>query len=108
MSVVVKETEPYISLNSLVKTQVTFFNRCHRRAALYWYDFKGKLVRYAILGKGENMIMDTYVTHPWCSRDAVTGDRLLVGGDHVYFPVEPDEDGNDEREIFVYIDLPGK
>ncbi|KAF9052573.1 von Hippel-Lindau disease tumor suppressor, beta/alpha domain-containing protein [Rhodocollybia butyracea] len=38
-------------------------------ATLYWINFQGNLVYYYTLGTGQEVRMNTYVTHPWVIRD---------------------------------------
>lgn len=90
------------SLNNDISTYVRFKNRCDRIATLFWFNFKGELVRYSILKKGEFIDMNTYVTHPWCARETVTNDRLLVDKQPVYYPTE----GQFDTYRLVYIDIP--
>lgn len=91
------------SLNNDISTYVRFKNRCDRIATLFWFNFKGELVRYSILKKGEFIDMNTYVTHPWCARETVTNDRLVVDKQPVYYPT----DGQFDTYRLVYIDIPG-
>jgi von Hippel-Lindau disease tumor supressor len=92
------------SLNEDVRSRVRFKNRCDRIATLYWFNFKGNLVRYSILKKGEHIDMVTYVTHPWCAKEIVTNDRLVIDRAPVYYPTE----NGDETYKLVFIDIPGK
>ncbi|XP_061194389.1 von Hippel-Lindau disease tumor suppressor-like [Saccostrea echinata] len=90
------------SLNNDIVTYVRFKNRCDRIATLFWFNFKGNLVRYSILKKGEFIDMNTYVTHPWCARETVTNDRLVIDKQRVFYPAE----GEDLTYKLVYIDIP--
>lgn len=91
------------SLNEDIRTRVRFKNRCDRIATLYWFNFNGNLVRYSILKKGEYIDMVTYVTHPWCAKEVVTNDRLVIDKEPVYYPSE----GEEETYRLVLIDIPG-
>jgi von Hippel-Lindau disease tumor supressor len=98
-----KEYREVRSLNNDITTYVRFKNRCDRQATLYWFNFQGNLVRYAILKKGEYIDMITYVTHPWCAKEVVSNDRLVINKESVYYPTE----GEEEVYKLVLIDLPG-
>ncbi|XP_048776261.1 von Hippel-Lindau disease tumor suppressor-like [Ostrea edulis] len=97
-----KEYKEPRSLNNDITTHVRFQNRCDRNATLYWLNFKGNLVRYSILKKGEYIDMITYVTHPWCAKEVVTNDRLVIDKEPVYYPSE----GEEETYRLVLIDIP--
>jgi hypothetical protein len=86
---------------------VAFENRSPRTVTLYWHDYTGKLVRYAIIKPGGLYKIDTFVTHPWSSSDSESGDRHLIHNQFVFYP--PPQEQNDEvpRYEHVYIDLPG-
>jgi len=86
---------------------VAFENRSPRTVTLYWHDYTGKLVRYAIIKPGGLYKIDTFVTHPWSSSDSESGDRHLIHNQFVFYP--PSQEQNDEvpRYENVYIDLPG-
>ena len=85
---------------------VAFENRSPRTVTLYWHDYTGKLVRYAIIKPGGLYKIDTFVTHPWSSSDSESGDRHLIHNQFVFYP--PSQEQNDEvpRYENVYIDLP--
>ena len=91
------------SLNNDISTYVRFKNRCDRIATLFWLNFKGDLVRYSVLKKDEFIDMNTYVTHPWCAREIVTNDRLVIDKQPVYQPTE----GENGIYRLAYIDIPG-
>ncbi|KAK3102051.1 hypothetical protein FSP39_008395 [Pinctada imbricata] len=82
---------------------ITFWNRSLRRAAIYWYDYSGKLVRYGVLSPDERLSLDTYSTHPWCCRDDETWDELVVNKRKEFYPKA--WDGSDTREV-ITIDIP--
>lgn len=53
------------SLNSDAPTKVTFVNASQSYRSIQWIDFEGKLKDYGTLSPGEQITLDTYVTHPW-------------------------------------------
>lgn len=65
-------------LNNDILMYVCFKNWCDRIVILFWFDFKGELVRYFILKKGEFIDMNMYVIYFWCVREMVMNDCLLV------------------------------
>ena len=84
---------------------VTFISRTRRRIAVYWIDYNGERVRYAVLNYSEQLQITTYVTHPWIFRDADTGDVLVTSrGDDVFFPVA----WNGDNQHDVIIGIPGQ
>lgn len=93
------------SKNCDLKSLVVFNNRTERRAALYWINYEGELVRYKVLDNGKAMVMDTFETHPWLARDAVTGDILTLNQSKIYYPRA--WQGEEERTL-VQIDIPCK
>ena len=66
------------SLNSNVKTRVTFVNIRASAVHLWWRDFKGQRVSYGSLSPSTPMEMITYVTHPWVITDEETGASLGI------------------------------
>jgi hypothetical protein len=53
------------SLNSNVATTIDFRNESAGRIRIYWLDFSGRRVFYAVLGPGQGYRQQTYLTHPW-------------------------------------------
>ena len=91
------------SLNSDTVSLIAFVNRSGRPARIFWLNFKGQRIQYAILQGNEPFKITTYVTHPWLCRDAETGDVLTAGGKDVYFP----EASYGGARATVFIDIPG-
>ena len=85
---------------------VAFENRSPRRVALFWHNYEGKLVRYAVIEPGAVHRMNTYVTHPWSATDSNSGDKQLIDGQYVFYPRSQDQ-VDDVRYDRIYIDLPG-
>jgi hypothetical protein len=96
------------SLNHDERSYVNFVNRSPRKVTLFWHDYAGTLVRYAVISPGGKHKMDTYVTHPWSVTDSQSGDTLKIDNELVFYPRLP-EDREDDDVIYekIYIDLPG-
>jgi hypothetical protein len=60
-----KERTEVRSRNSDKPANVTFVNTSGMHRAIIWLDFKGEPTDYAALNSGEQVTIDTYVTHPW-------------------------------------------
>ena len=102
----VQEERPLKSIKSEQFSLVTFVNVTQRNASIYWLDYSGHRVRYAVLGPGEDLPLTTFVTHPWVFNDAETGDLLVTDGDQpVFFPPASDF-GSPQPQ--VKISIPGK
>jgi hypothetical protein len=57
------------SKNSNTPTKITFVNRSGMYRSILWLDFKGQPKTYANLNSGEQVTLDTYMTHPWMITD---------------------------------------
>jgi hypothetical protein len=57
------------SVESERDTAIEFVNARAETVIVYWLDFAGRRVRYAILGAGASYRQQTYVTHPWVVTD---------------------------------------
>jgi VHL beta domain len=68
------------SINSNVKTSVTFINRSKGTRFIYWIDYAGSRVLYQKLRPGSGYTQLTYFTHPWV---ATSSKGRCVG---VYLP----------------------
>ena len=78
-----KEDAPSVSckLTSVDGNQevpIEFINSSNRTVAIYWLDYEGEEVFYRALRSRESYELQTYVTHPWCMRDAETGVSILA------------------------------
>ncbi|VDH91461.1 von Hippel-Lindau disease tumor supressor [Mytilus galloprovincialis] len=94
------------SLKSDETVYVAFQNRSPRNVTLYWHDYSGKLVRYAVIKSGGIYSIDTFVTHPWSVSDSKTGDRLFVDNQFVFFPKVQPQEGDEPRYDRFFIELP--
>lgn len=92
------------SLRSDLMSLVTFISRTRREVAIYWVDFHGRRVRYAVLNYGEHFPLTTYETHPWIFRDNNTGDKLVTSQGHEIFWPRPWDGGHQDT---VIIGIPG-
>ena len=57
------------SRNSNTPTKITFVNKSGMYRSILWLDFKGQPKSYANLNSGEQVTLDTYMTHPWMVTD---------------------------------------
>lgn len=64
-----KERTKLRSKNSDTKTKITFINRSGGTRGILWLDFKGQPKDYANLQNGEEVVLDTFMTHPWMITD---------------------------------------
>ncbi len=53
------------SEHSREPTKITFVNNSGMYRAIMWIDFDGALKDYGGLNTGEELVLDTYRTHPW-------------------------------------------
>ena len=75
------------SLNSNVQASVTFINRANCTVIIFWLDYGGSLRQYKTLNDGTQYTQGTFITNPWCFRDALTGRVLVTScGEPVYYP----------------------
>lgn len=59
------ELQTFRSQHSREPTKITFVNQSGMYRALMWIDFDGTLKDYGGLNSGEEMVLDTFRTHPW-------------------------------------------
>lgn len=57
------------SLNSNTPAKITFVNKSGMHRGIMWLDFNGQPKDYAALNPGEQVTLDTYLTHPWMATD---------------------------------------
>ena len=57
------------SQNSNSATKLTFINRSGGMRGILWLDFDGQPKEYANLHDGEQIMLDTFMTHPWMVTD---------------------------------------
>lgn len=70
------------SIEGTQKTKLVVNNHGNRTLKLYWLDYAGKEVFYKDIAPNSSHVQPTFVTHPWCIKDAMTGKALsyLVAG----------------------------
>lgn len=56
---------------------LTFANFSTRPVDIYWLNYEGQEVFYQHLEPSQAHLQQTYLTHPWCIRDAETGQAVL-------------------------------
>lgn len=56
---------------------LTFVNFSTRPVDIYWLNYEGQEVFYQHLEPSQAHLQQTYLTHPWCIRDAKTGQAVL-------------------------------
>lgn len=64
-----KERTKLRSKNSDTKTKITFINKSGGMRGILWLDFNGQPKDYANLQSGEEVVLDTFMTHPWMITD---------------------------------------
>jgi hypothetical protein len=57
------------SQNSTTPTKITFVNKSGMYRSIMWLDFTGQPKNYANLNSGEQITLDTFLTHPWMVTD---------------------------------------
>ena len=57
------------SQNSDTPTKITFVNNSGGHRAILWLDFTGQPKEYASLNTGQEVTLDTFLTHPWMVTD---------------------------------------
>ncbi|MEL6223300.1 MAG: hypothetical protein AAFQ57_01285 [Cyanobacteria bacterium J06626_14] len=66
------------SIDGDQEVSIQFVNTSKRAVAIYWLDYEGEEVFYYALQGGRSYDLQTYVTHPWCIRDAETGESITT------------------------------
>ncbi|XP_059614141.1 protein Vhl [Phlebotomus argentipes] len=80
-----EELEPR-SVDSTHRAFVLFHNTTKRQVEIFWINYSGKLVSFGILQPDQRRRVDTFCTHPWTYKDAVTKENLFVSGQKVFYP----------------------
>lgn len=57
------------SKNSNTPAKITFKNNSGAYRSILWLDFKGQPKEYANLSSGQEITLETYLTHPWMVTD---------------------------------------
>jgi hypothetical protein len=65
------------SVNDAERATLYFRNSSDRIVVINWLDYEGAEKTYTELRPGRTWGVSTYMTHPWCVRDKVTGRALL-------------------------------
>jgi von Hippel-Lindau disease tumor suppressor protein len=65
------------SQGSNAKAKITFVNRSGMYRSILWLDFSGQPKDYAGLNNGEDVTLDTFLTHPWMVADG-PGDCIEI------------------------------
>ncbi|MEZ5535325.1 MAG: hypothetical protein R3F02_06835 [Thiolinea sp.] len=50
-------------------TSIRFVNQSPLKVGVYWLDYQGNEVRYAVLDSRESFTQQTFMSHPWIVRD---------------------------------------
>jgi len=57
------------SQNSAMPAKITFINKSGMYRSIMWLDFNGRPKDYASLNSGQEVTLDTFLTHPWMVTD---------------------------------------
>lgn len=61
--------EPYTRSFAGNGIYTTFYNKSNAQRLLYWLDYSGNRVLYAVINPNANVGISTYTTHPWVATD---------------------------------------
>ena len=64
-----REQSTIASSNSNTPAKITFINNSGVQRAILWIDFNGRIKHYADLSAGQQITLDTFLTHPWLVSD---------------------------------------
>ncbi|KAK2170937.1 hypothetical protein NP493_1126g00029 [Ridgeia piscesae] len=92
------------SIQSELFSFVRFINRTQQTVDLFWINYAGDREKYTTLQPGCQFGVDTFATHPWIFRDAISGKPLRVEGQEVFYP-QPWDPGHSRQWKDVFIDL---
>ena len=106
MSVGTSGGEQPRSIQSELFSFVRFINRTQQTVDLFWINYAGDREKYTTLQPGCQFGVDTFATHPWIFRDAISGNPLRVEGQEVFYP-QPWDPGHSRQWKDVFIDLSG-
>ena len=84
------------SVESRVRSQVSFKNLTDNHARLYWIDFGGKRRSYGLIRPMKysevGLEMDTFVSHPWVAFDHESENkRLAMNSTLIFMPPRPED-----------------
>ena len=94
------------SIQSELFSYIRFINRTQQTVDLFWMNYAGERVKYITLLPGGQFSVETFATHPWIFRDAISGYPLRVEGQEVFYP-QPWDPGHSRQCKDVFIDLSG-
>ncbi|KAK2171058.1 hypothetical protein NP493_1109g00077 [Ridgeia piscesae] len=92
------------SIQSELFSYIRFINRTQQTVDLFWMNYAGERVKYITLLPGGQFSVETFATHPWIFRDAISGYPLRVEGQEVFYP-QPWDPGHSRQCKDVFIDL---
>lgn len=92
------------SKESLESARLLITNRTERPVDILWINYAAKLIRYKTLLRGEEIIMDTFKTHPWIFRDYHTGLLMHVNHKEVLWP-EPSTEKRPIQNVNIHFPL---
>ena len=79
------------STESKTTYKVVFRNLAESDASVYWIDFRGKPVFYALIKNSKassvGLEIDTFVTHPWIAIDRKQKQLLAINFNRVFRPI---------------------
>ncbi|XP_055637225.1 protein Vhl [Toxorhynchites rutilus septentrionalis] len=75
------------SVHAEIRSFVLFRNFTQRSVDIYWVNYSSKFIHYSALEPTAQVAVNTYVTHPWVFIDKMTGERMMVNHEPVYYPV---------------------
>ena len=106
MSVGTNGSDQPRSIQSQLFSFVRFINRTQHTVDVFWINYAGDREKCATLCPGCQFGVDTFATHPWIFRDAISGNPLRVEGKEVFYP-PPWDPGQCRQWKDVFIDLSG-
>lgn len=74
------------STESLHRAFISFSNCTNRNINIYWMNYNAVPIHYTKLRPLDSTIVNTYQTHPWIFCDEITGERLQVNSNNVFWP----------------------
>lgn len=74
------------STESLHRAFISFSNCTNRNVNIYWMNYNAVPIHYTKLRPLDTTIVNTYQTHPWIFCDEITGERLQVNFNNVFWP----------------------
>lgn len=75
------------SAGSLEPAYIQFVNTINSDVMIYWIDFNGQDIFYSLLQPKLSCKVNTYKNHPWLFRDSLTGEKMHVAHQEIFWPV---------------------